>query len=175
MESVKYFRKLKGLTQMELAKEAEVGQDTITQIETGRRNPHPSTLRKLARALGVEVADFYLEPASPKAHAPHASVEDRVRALPLESIRRLLESGYGRAWSSGGMLEARAVADRLAVTREELLDLLVQAEPREARRLLVSEDEDEDEGTLVYMEVLREGNIDDAEKWRRLSAFREVA
>jgi transcriptional regulator with XRE-family HTH domain len=41
------------LSQKELAAKAHVSNKTIVDIETGKIRPHPSTLRKLARALGV--------------------------------------------------------------------------------------------------------------------------
>ena len=43
----------------------------FTEIESGKRaNPRPSTLRKLAQALEVEVADLYGDLESPLAKAP---------------------------------------------------------------------------------------------------------
>jgi transcriptional regulator with XRE-family HTH domain len=56
-----------------------VAADTINQIELGHRKPRPSTLRKLARALEVDVEEFYREPALPLAEAPdtgHLSIID---------------------------------------------------------------------------------------------------
>ncbi len=63
MESVRRLRRERGLSQQELADKAGIGQDSISAIETGKHEPHPRTLRKLANALGVEVADFFREPA----------------------------------------------------------------------------------------------------------------
>lgn len=40
-----------------------VAHDTVSAIESGRRKPHPSTLRKLAAALSCEVSDFFEEAA----------------------------------------------------------------------------------------------------------------
>ncbi len=62
MESVRRMRREKGLSQRELADLAGVGQDSISGIETGKHEPHPRTLRKLAEALDVEVVDFFREP-----------------------------------------------------------------------------------------------------------------
>lgn len=42
------------LSQRELARRAGVALATVTNIELGKIRPHPSTLRKLADALGVE-------------------------------------------------------------------------------------------------------------------------
>ncbi len=66
-ERIKAERRLKGWSQKDLAEESGVNQDTISGVESGRHEPRPSTLRKLAAALGVEVADFFKEPAFPKA------------------------------------------------------------------------------------------------------------
>ena len=63
-------RRRKGWSQKDLAEESGVGQDTISGIESGRHEPRPTTLRKLADALDVEVADFFREPAVPLADAP---------------------------------------------------------------------------------------------------------
>jgi|GraSoiStandDraft_50_1057286.scaffolds.fasta_scaffold1302647_2 DNA-binding XRE family transcriptional regulator len=42
------------LTQLELAQRAGVSKTTIVNIEAGRIEPHPPTVRKLAKALDVE-------------------------------------------------------------------------------------------------------------------------
>jgi transcriptional regulator with XRE-family HTH domain len=77
VDAVKEIRRRKGWSQKDLAEESGVGQDTISGIESGRHEPRPSTLRKLADALDVEVADFFREPAIPLAEAPkEAGLED---------------------------------------------------------------------------------------------------
>jgi transcriptional regulator with XRE-family HTH domain len=58
MEQLARLRELKGYSQRALAKESGVSPATIYELENGRRRPNPSTLRKLARALEVEVADL---------------------------------------------------------------------------------------------------------------------
>ena len=47
-------RRAKFLSQRDLAQRAGVSQKTIVDIETGKKRPHLSTLRKLAEALQVE-------------------------------------------------------------------------------------------------------------------------
>lgn len=66
MEALKHIRLQKGWSQKDLADRAGIGQDTISGIESGRREPHPSTLRKLAAALGVQIAEFFSEPVLSK-------------------------------------------------------------------------------------------------------------
>jgi len=70
VETLKELRRRKGLSQKDLAEASRVGQDTISGIESGRHEARPSTLRKLANALGVEVADLFGEPEAPKVLAP---------------------------------------------------------------------------------------------------------
>jgi transcriptional regulator with XRE-family HTH domain len=72
VEILREFRRQRGWSQKDLADESGVGQDTISGIERGQHEPRPSTLRKLAEALEVEVADFFREPALPKVEAPEA-------------------------------------------------------------------------------------------------------
>jgi transcriptional regulator with XRE-family HTH domain len=66
MKQLTRLRKLKGYSQRALAAESGVSPATIYELENGRREPNPSTLRKLARGLGVEVADLLEEVASLK-------------------------------------------------------------------------------------------------------------
>ena len=47
-----------GLTQRQLASQAETGQHTISKLENLSRGAYPQTLQKLARALGVSPADL---------------------------------------------------------------------------------------------------------------------
>jgi transcriptional regulator with XRE-family HTH domain len=52
-------RQARGLSVRGLAKEAGVSTETIYSVEHGRRQPSVRTLGKIARALGVEVKDFF--------------------------------------------------------------------------------------------------------------------
>jgi transcriptional regulator with XRE-family HTH domain len=47
-------RKEYAWSQRDLARESGVAQDTITRLETGKREAQPRTVRRLAEALGVE-------------------------------------------------------------------------------------------------------------------------
>lgn len=63
-------RKMRGLGQKPLAEKSGVAQPTISGIETGAREPHASTLRKLAEAMDVEVGDFFAEEERPPKAPP---------------------------------------------------------------------------------------------------------
>lgn len=61
-EKLKKFRQNKNLTQKELAELSMVPQSTICYIENGK-SPRTDTLQKIAKALGVTVADLLDETA----------------------------------------------------------------------------------------------------------------
>jgi transcriptional regulator with XRE-family HTH domain len=77
-ERLAELREQKALTLRDLEELSGVGADAISKIENGHRKPRPSTLRKLARALGVEVEAFFREPAIPLAEAPREAGPPRV-------------------------------------------------------------------------------------------------
>ena len=54
MEKLKELREARALSLRELANEAGVGHNTIYRIEHGQGNALPRTVRRLAKALGVE-------------------------------------------------------------------------------------------------------------------------
>ena len=57
-DNLVYQRKLKGLTQEELADKTTVGVRTIQRIEKGEVQPHLQTIKLLAVGLDVEVDDL---------------------------------------------------------------------------------------------------------------------
>ena len=75
---VRRLREERGWGQAKLAVEAGMAVSGVSQIENGKRNPNSATLLKLARALGVEVADLF-----PKAQAP-LPLDDASEALSEE-------------------------------------------------------------------------------------------
>jgi transcriptional regulator with XRE-family HTH domain len=60
-ERLRSLRKERLLTQVELSNMTGVAQDSISTLETGKREAHPGTIRKLAKALGVEPQELIKE------------------------------------------------------------------------------------------------------------------
>ena len=56
MPPLRRLRRLKGWSLRDLAREAGVSVDTVLDLENRTRVPRPSTMRKIAGALGVEIA-----------------------------------------------------------------------------------------------------------------------
>jgi transcriptional regulator with XRE-family HTH domain len=119
-ERLKDIRVQRGLSQRDIP---GVGQDTVWAIEAGHQKPRPSTLRKLAEALDVEVSTFFDEATVPLGEASLALV----RAW-------LLEQTEGRhAYRAGSPV--REVVGRRSL--EELRDLFDDLEME--RRLIEDE------------------------------------
>jgi transcriptional regulator with XRE-family HTH domain len=70
LETLRHIREQVGLSQPELSELSGVAQGTISDIELGKRKPRGRTLRKLAQALGVQVADLLGESENLKVQAP---------------------------------------------------------------------------------------------------------
>jgi transcriptional regulator with XRE-family HTH domain len=121
VDAVKEIRRRKGWSQKDLAEESGVGQDTISGIESGRHEPRPSTLRKLANALGVEVADFFREPAIPLDEAPREAGRLSAIDVALDAARRqiALENQAMFSGQSEGELDQRHVNDAMQRLRKE--------------------------------------------------------
>jgi transcriptional regulator with XRE-family HTH domain len=82
LRALRDIRLRRGLSQADLSKRTGVAEYTISEVEAGKRTPRPSTLRKLAQGLDVEVADLYGEPEYPLGQAPPS---------PQQSFNGLLE------------------------------------------------------------------------------------
>jgi transcriptional regulator with XRE-family HTH domain len=136
-ENLRAARKQRRLGQVELGHRSGISQQSISDIERDKRDPHPSTLRKLAAALNVPVGSFFAEEALPK--VPHT----RMEADEFDELRRAASAGridgssllsavqgeydaierYHRA-----LLEKGAAVD--VAELEEALALLVEARRR---------------------------------------------
>ncbi len=109
-KEIRRLREAKGWGQTKLAAAADMAVSGVSQIENGRRNPNSATLVKLARALGVEVADFF-----PKAEAqlwPGEAPELR-SALSPNAARLHAQMGARLAEVWGPELEEREEAGDL--------------------------------------------------------------
>lgn len=57
-KKIKILRKVRGLTQEQLAEKLEVGRATVSNYEIGRREPRLNELERIAKALGVGLDYF---------------------------------------------------------------------------------------------------------------------
>jgi len=61
-KNIRRIRQEKGMSQDRLSKKADLALNTIVKVETGE-NPNPTveTLKKIAKALDIPVADLFKE------------------------------------------------------------------------------------------------------------------
>jgi len=91
MDRLAELRERRALTLRELSEMSGVAADTINQIELGHRKARPSTLRKLAKALDVDVRKFFEEPAlAGKAEAPREAGPPQASTQTVEEFERRL-------------------------------------------------------------------------------------
>jgi transcriptional regulator with XRE-family HTH domain len=96
-ERIATLREEQTLTQADLAERARISPSTLSQIESGRvPRPHVGTIRKIARALGVEPQELRRaeEPALPLAKGPGAG-PSHIDAVYEEAIEEFNERHYG--------------------------------------------------------------------------------
>jgi transcriptional regulator with XRE-family HTH domain len=134
-ERLAELREQKALTLRELEEASGIGADAISKIENGHRKPRPSTLRKLARALGVEVEDFFREPAVPLAEASREAGQHDQGKL-KEWFEELLRAAQPLAEQSDETIAlARETAERQARGEPPIAAGFVEDEPPERAAL----------------------------------------
>ncbi len=57
--NLKEKRQEAGLNQRQLAEKAHLPQSAVSDIELGKREPWPKALKRLARALKVEISELF--------------------------------------------------------------------------------------------------------------------
>jgi len=89
-ERIKQARKIRGMSQRELAKRVEVSAQAISKYEREINAPSSGVLLRLSKALGVGV-EFFVRPKSVVAITPDYR---KRRALPPENGRRPSSPGF---------------------------------------------------------------------------------
>lgn len=87
---IKEYRKLKGLTQKELARAVGMGDTTIANYEKGLRTPKKNTLFKLANAFDISIDDLFppIESAKLKQNVTKVNFDPR-QAILLSNYNKL--------------------------------------------------------------------------------------
>lgn len=87
---IKEYRKLKGLTQKELARAVGMGDTTIANYEKGLRTPKKNTLFKLANAFDISIDDLFppIESAKSKQNITKVNFDPR-QAILLSNYNKL--------------------------------------------------------------------------------------
>jgi transcriptional regulator with XRE-family HTH domain len=164
VNGVRYQRRLRGWNQEELAQRAGLRQRTVSSTETGRSNPHPKTLLRLAQALGVEIADLMEAPTTPEAapsqdeaeptrpervEVPQALAQllreragvhmplTRLSPSALEELFTAVEDAEGKAWLHERLKDEQAVIRGFAAEVKTRLEAGARITPPARERLRV--------------------------------------
>ena len=135
-------RELRGWSQSKLAEESDVSRDGISNYETGHREAWPSTAKKLADALGVEISDLVAraEELVPLGEAPREAgpVKKPLRHL-YDNARRGIETfcdHWERQLGTGELSRQSLEELRVGIDSfNPVIDALVAAELRDLARL----------------------------------------
>jgi XRE family transcriptional regulator, regulator of sulfur utilization len=113
MNKIRELRIDRGLSQAKLAARAELDPSTVNQIERGARDASPLTLRKVAQALEVNLAELIEETDSPKEarrSSPEPSFDDVIDDRRLSRFAEVIIAAADRwreAASSADMDDAK--------------------------------------------------------------------
>lgn len=91
---LKPIRLRRGWTQEDLSRRSGVSRDSLSNYENDSREPHPTTVKKLATALGVSTDDLQNPTPKPSQTAPHleANVKGLEQTLEIyETLEAMLD------------------------------------------------------------------------------------
>ena len=91
IQNLKFFRKQKGMRQLDLALEIGKSSNYINSIENGKYFPSPETIESIARSLGIEPVRLFgkcEESEKEKIAENVISIEETLRSEVLESIQK---------------------------------------------------------------------------------------
>jgi len=141
VNSIHALREITGLSQAALARAGGTSQPAIAAYEAGRKSPTISTVRRLARAVGLEAAVEYYAPLTREDRRSlglHRAIAERLREDPdrvLAQARQCLTRML--AGHEGTSLPLREWGVLLDRPLEALLPLLTDPDPwaRELRHV----------------------------------------
>lgn len=82
-ERIAAWRAKKGFSQNQLAQKAKLAQQTLSAVESGKKNPTVATLEKICTALKVSLVEFFSEDFSSNEVRPLAK---DVQSITLEQL-----------------------------------------------------------------------------------------
>jgi transcriptional regulator with XRE-family HTH domain len=135
---IRHARRARGWTQETLAGEAGVSRDAVLRVERGHGNTRPSTISKVAGALGLDYHDLLAKPepvlvgGAPGTPAEAAGVEDE-RALLALAKRRARAEGVSEDEALGRLYREHVLFERVGSRRRFGL-------PREERPVMANPD-----------------------------------
>jgi len=138
MNEVRLLRRRSGVSQARLAQLAGTSQPTVAAYESGKKTPSLRTLRRLARAVGLEARTVFVPPTTRedrRSLALHEAIAQRLLEDPegvLRRARRTLTLAMKRHPGAQALLEEWDLV--LGLPLPDLVEVLRDPRPR-AREL----------------------------------------
>ncbi|MDP2958297.1 MAG: helix-turn-helix domain-containing protein [Longimicrobiales bacterium] len=141
MTEILDLRRLAGLKQSELARAAGTSQPAIAAYEAGRKSPTLSTVRRLARSVGLEATVTYATPMTREERRSlhlHRAIAERLKSDPERTVSKarlnLERMQSGASGVSQPLREWGVLLDR---PLEALVEILTDPSPwaRELRHV----------------------------------------
>lgn len=88
---IRYFRKLKGLSQEKLAWEAGINPAFLGELERGQKSPTLKTLEKITDALSIQLYELFAGPGTlpDENDIELSTIMESLRALPPQQIHQM--------------------------------------------------------------------------------------
>jgi transcriptional regulator with XRE-family HTH domain len=131
VDEVRRLRLEKGWSQNELAYHAKLAPSVISLIETGKREPNATTLRKIAGALEVRIPDLFEESGSGKA-GRRSSVEPSFNDILAETEQPVVKES-----AATGHIQTTARAELVRVL-EDIEEGRIEEAAAKLRQLLAA-------------------------------------
>lgn len=120
--NIKRYRKIKGLTQEQLANKIGMSKVAIQKYETEKREPKNIIVSDIAKALNVSVVDLYKEDVE--------SIEDIVQAKEIEQIDVNTDlAKIIRNYRDKSGISYTRLADKIGVSKKTIEDIVYGIRP----------------------------------------------
>ena len=93
IQNLKYYRKLKGLRQIDLALEINKNTNYINSIENSKYFPSPETIEQIAQILGIEAMQLF-DKNAPKPPQAHKADTNAIKAKLEADVIRCIELAF---------------------------------------------------------------------------------
>ena len=94
IRNLKKWRKIKGLSQKDLAEKCHTGYSYIRQIESGVGNPSFALLAKIAEALEIQPYQLFYDENAPSSHSTRERKMESARDNLIEEVSDTIRAAF---------------------------------------------------------------------------------
>jgi transcriptional regulator with XRE-family HTH domain len=94
IQNLKKWRKIKGISQKELAEKCDAAHSYIRQIECGSRYPSFAFIGKIANALQIEPYQLFYDETGKSGRTPYKKYTESIQTKLLEAVTRDIQTAF---------------------------------------------------------------------------------